>query len=196
MHYSVTLVTFCSAICAQPPISLLCAGSPLSLISHSVFYRRSRRSELPRNLVAMSGTISQTRKVALKWTSCDKNITMKTKYILVLHFLVVPCSAVLENTKYKISNITKSLILASSPFLGRDFVPVEYGSPSLGGEYYARRDEYSSDETSRENDSEESRIHEVRVAPPPPFLDETNRNGKSLEDQRKWWDLLYTYAFI
>ena len=109
---------------------------------------------------------------------------MKPKFVLLLHFLGAPCSAVLENTKYKISNITKSLILASSPFLGRDFVPVEYGSPSLGGEYYAHRDEYSGDEG--EGDKEESRIHEVRVAPPPPFLEETNRNGKSLEDQRKW----------
>ena len=117
---------------------------------------------------------------------------MKTKYTLLLHFLVVPCSAVLENTKYKISNITKSLILDSSPFLGRDLVPVEYGSPSLGGEYYAHNDEYSSDENkkSRNSDVEESRIHEVRVAPPNPFMDETNRNGKSLEDQRKWWVLL------
>ena len=113
---------------------------------------------------------------------------MKTKYILLLHFLGVPCLAVLENTKYKISNITKSLILASSPFLGRDYLPVEYGSPSLGGEYYAHRDEYSSDEQvkSRDSEREESRIHEVRVAAPPPFLDETDRNGKSLEDQRKW----------
>ena len=116
---------------------------------------------------------------------------MKTKYTLLLHFLVVPCSAILENTKYKISNITKSLILASSPFLGRDLVPVEYGSPSLGGEYYAHNDEYSSDENkkSKNNDGEESRIHEVRVAPPNPFIDETYRNGKSLEDQRKWWVL-------
>ena len=115
---------------------------------------------------------------------------MKTKYILLLHFLGVPCLAVLESTKYKISNITKSLILASSPFLGRDYLPVEYGSPSLGGEYYAHRDEYSSDEQIKSRDSEregeESQIHEVRVAAPPPFLDETDRNGKSLEDQRKW----------
>ena len=69
-------------------------------------------------------------------------------------------------------------------------MPVEYGSPSLGGEYYAHRDEYSSDEQIKSRDSEregeESQIHEVRVAAPPPFLDETDRNGKSLEDQRKW----------
>ena len=28
------------------------------------------------------------------------------------------------------------------------------------------------------------------MAPPNPCMDETNRNGKSLEDQRKWWVLL------
>ena len=109
---------------------------------------------------------------------------MKPKqYILVLHFLGVPCSAVMKNTKYKISNITKSLILASSPFIGRDFLPVEYGSPA-----FSEREIYSPENVKyakSDNTMEQSQIQEIRVPPPLPLLDETNRNGKSLEDRRK-----------
>ena len=105
-----------------------------------------------------------------------KKFRMKLKacHIFLLHLLCVPSLAVLKNTKYRLSNLTRTLILASSPFTDiRDVVSVEYGSPSDKGPKIVS-------ESGDDSSAKESDLHEVRVLPP--FLEEnvSGRNGKSL----------------
>ena len=99
---------------------------------------------------------------------------LKACYIFLLHLLCVPSLAVLKNTKYRLSNLTRTLILASSPFTDiRDAVSVEYGSPSDQGPKIVS-------DSGDDNSAKESDLHEVRVLPP--FLEENvpGRHGKSL----------------
>lgn len=101
------------------------------------------------------------------------------KYFLLLIIVVivmVPQShwALLQNTKYGVSNITQTLILASSPLIdfrnGREGPRIQYGSPP--------------DLTDqRENDTfltADSNIHEVRVKAP--TKKGSNRNPKALHN--------------
>ena len=84
---------------------------------------------------------------------------INSKYFLCL-ILVWPHCALFQNTKYEVSNITQTLILASSPFLhsdGSGQPPIEYGSPpDLTGEQ----------DQEEEALPEESKINEVRVKAP------------------------------
>ena len=103
------------------------------------------------------------------------------KYFLLLIIVViviVPQSqwALLQNTKYRVSNITQTLILASSPLIGlpndREGPRIQYGSPP---DLNARR----------ENDNDTflargSTIHEVRVKAP--TNRGSNRNPKALHN--------------
>ena len=89
----------------------------------------------------------------------------------------MPHSALFQNTKYQVSNITKTLILASSPFIDHTGLPVQYGSPvDLSGE---QEDQEKQEQEEKEQEQEEqeeehedfslpqaSRIHEVRVLAP------------------------------
>lgn len=105
-----------------------------------------------------------------------KKFRMKLKacHIFLLHLLCVPSLAVLKNTKYRLSNLTRTLILASSPFTDiREAVSVEYGSPSDKGPKIVS-------ESGDDSSAKESDLHEVRVLPP--FLEEnvSGRHGKSL----------------
>ena len=97
---------------------------------------------------------------------------MKMKSSLILFYLL-PCNAVLKPTKYKVSNLTRTLILASSPFISlpesKDSFSFEYGSPSDTGPMPDIVD----------NESEKSEIYEVRVLPP--TASNYDRSGKSLD---------------
>lgn len=84
------------------------------------------------------------------------------KYFL---FLIAPHCALLQNTKYEVSNITKTLILASSPFVDlsqvqdSDWQPRQFGYPA----------EEEEEDSGLPDDLllvEPSRIHEVRVRAP------------------------------
>ena len=86
------------------------------------------------------------------------------KYFL---FLIAPHCALLQNTKYEVSNITKTLILASSPFVDltqmqdSDWQPRQFGYPA--------EEEEEEEDSSLPDDlllAEPSRIHEVRVRAP------------------------------
>ena len=84
-------------------------------------------------------------------------------------FLLVPHSALFQNTKYQVSNITKTLILASSPFIDHTGLPVQYGSPvDLSGDQEDQEKQEQEQEEQEEDVSlpQASRIHEVRVLAP------------------------------
>ena len=102
------------------------------------------------------------------------------RVLLNLLILTVPYSAVLQHTKYKVSNLTKSLILASSPFVDRAPWAVEYGSPVQRN----NRNEADDDDMMTQS----SNIHEVRI----PYH-EADRLGKSVNDQRKKTSFDYKY---
>ena len=97
---------------------------------------------------------------------------MKIKSSFILFYLL-PCNAVLKPTKYKVSNLTRTLILASSPFINlpesKDSFNFEFGSPADTGPVHHVED----------NESEKSEIHEVRVLPP--SNSNYDRSGKSLD---------------
>ena len=101
------------------------------------------------------------------------------KYFLLLIMVVIvtvpqPHWALLQNTKYRVSNITQTLILASSPLLDfrkdQEGPRIQYGSPP---DLTDQRD----NETFLTADST---IHEVRV--PAPSMRGSNRNPKSLHN--------------
>ena len=98
---------------------------------------------------------------------------MLKSVLLQLIVAIVPYSAVLQNTKYKVSNLTKMLILNSSPFVEREPWAVEYGSPTIRNLNTGLEG----------HDSSASQIHEVRV--PPPSLSDEDRFGKALSETRK-----------
>ena len=103
------------------------------------------------------------------------------KYFLLLIIVVivmVPQShwALLQNTKYKVSNITQTLILASSPLINlrndREGPRIQYGSPpdlSTGRDSHTSLAKGSS-----------STIHEVRVKAP--TTRGSSRNPKSIQN--------------
>ena len=84
----------------------------------------------------------------------------------------MPHSALFQNTKYQVSNITKTLILASSPFIDHTGLPVQYGSPvDLSGvqEDQEKQEQEQEEQEEQEEDvslPQASRIHEVRVLAP------------------------------
>ena len=101
------------------------------------------------------------------------------KYFLLLIMVVIvtvpqPHWALLQNTKYRVSNITQTLILASSPLLDfrkdQEGPRIQYGSPP---DLTDQRD----NETFVTADST---IDEVRV--PAPSMRGSNRNPKSLHN--------------
>ena len=101
------------------------------------------------------------------------------KYFLLLIIVVIVMVpethlALLQNTKYRVSNITQTLILASSPLIdlknGGDGPRIQYGSPP--------------DPSARgENETllaSGSTIHEVRVKAP--TTRESSRNPKAIQN--------------
>ena len=133
-------------------------------------------------------------------------------------FLFGTCDATMVNngtligdhngkTNLELSNLTKSLILASSPFINlsdksaaadgtreskqsllendNHSVPVVFGSPSDPLRDKMDNSENNGDTTFSNQDlkdskADESRIHEVRVKPPFAVTKDLDRNGKSL----------------
>ena len=96
------------------------------------------------------------------------------KIIYFLKLLLVPCFAVFKNTRYKVAdNITRNLILASSPFI-TDNISVEIGSPVYN------------EDPAEDARSDSSELFEF-VVPPPQSV---SRNGKSFT-QRPQFD--YTF---
>ena len=114
-------------------------------------------------------------------------------------FLLVPHCALFQNTKYQVSNITKTLILASSPFIDHTGLPVQYGSPvDLSGVQEDQEDQEKQEQEEDVSLPQASRIHEVRVLAP--TVSGSKRKPKSFynpyfeyENQRTRWRLMYWY---